>query len=378
MPVYLDNAATTPIDPAVLEAMLPYLTEAFGNPSSIHSGGRQSRAAIERARRMVADLLGASPAEIFFTSGATESNNTAIRQATIQYGIQHIIASPLEHPCVLETIKQLEKEQLVHLHWLSANQKGQHTLAEIGNLLALYPKALLTCMHGNNEIGNINAVEKMAALCAEHNALFHCDAVQTLGYRRFQLNEGGPDYLSGSAHKLHGPKGIGLLYIRAGKAFAPLLRGGSQERNMRAGTENTAGIVGFAKALELAISIQTETLSHLNTLKHKAIENITQSISGAHINGMGAELSESLPHILNIDLPPSEMNEMLVFNMDIEGIACSAGSACSSGSQIGSHVLEALGIPDNRGYLRFSFSKHTTAADIDAAVDALSRVLSRA
>jgi cysteine desulfurase len=378
MPVYLDNAATTPLDPKVLEAMLPYFNEVYGNPSSIHSAGRQSRAAIERARRIVAELLGCAPSEIFFTSGATESNNTALRQATLSFGIQHIIASPLEHPCVLETIKQLEKEGVAKLHWLSVNEKGEHTLAEIATLLTLHPNALVTCMHGNNEIGNQNPIEEIALLCAEHRALFHCDAVQTLGHLRFNLNEGGPDYISGSAHKLHGPKGIGLLYIRAGKAFAPMIRGGSQERNMRAGTENTAAIVGFATALELAIASQIETTQHLRLLKQKAIHKIQEQITGSSINGLGHHLEQSLPHILNIDLPPSEMNEMLVFNMDIEGVACSAGSACSSGSQIGSHVLEALGTPNNRGYLRFSFSKYTTESDINLAIDALSRVLSRA
>jgi cysteine desulfurase len=370
MRVYLDNAATTALDPLVLEAMMPYFTTHFGNASSIHGHGRETRSAIEIARKKIADLLNTTAAEIFFTSGGTEADNTAIIGAVENHSIKHIITSRLEHHAVLHTVQYLEKLQRVSVHYVDVNELGVINLAHLESLLQEFPKALVSLMHGNNEIGNILDLKKVGALCHSYNALFHSDTVQTIGHYPLHLYSLPIDFIAGSAHKFHGPKGIGLLYLKSGSSINPYLHGGAQERNMRGGTENTAAIVGMAKALELSYQRMEEDRVHITALKKYMIGELN-GIPGLLFNGESANIDNSLMHILNVSLPPSENNEMLVMNLDIAKISASAGSACTSGTNIGSHVLEAIGAKDDWGYVRFSFGRNNTKEEIDYCIQTL-------
>jgi cysteine desulfurase len=370
MRVYLDNAATTALDPLVLEAMMPYFTTHFGNASSIHGHGRETRSAIEIARKKIADLLNTTAAEIFFTSGGTEADNTAIIGAVENHNIKHIITSRLEHHAVLHTVQYLEKLQRVSVHYVEVNELGVIDLAHLESLLIAFPKALVSLMHGNNEIGNILDLKKVGALCQSYNALFHSDTVQTIGHYPLHLYSLPIDFIAGSAHKFHGPKGIGLLYLKSGSNINPYLHGGAQERNMRGGTENTAAIVGMAKALELSYQRMEEDCVHITALKKYMIGELN-GIPGLLFNGESANTDNSLMHVLNVSLPPSENNEMLVMNLDIAKISASAGSACTSGTNIGSHVLEAIGAKDDWGYVRFSFGRNNTKEEIDYCIQTL-------
>jgi cysteine desulfurase len=370
MRVYLDNAATTALDPLVLEAMMPYFTTHFGNASSIHGHGRETRSAIEIARKKIADLLNTTAAEIFFTSGGTEADNTAIIGAVENHNIKHIITSKLEHHAVLHTVQYLEKLQRVTVHYVEVNELGVVDLAHLESLLIAFPKALVSLMHGNNEIGNMLDLKKVGALCHSYNSLFHSDTVQTIGHYPLHLYSLPIDFIAGSAHKFHGPKGIGLLYLKSGSSINPYLHGGAQERNMRGGTENTAAIVGMAKALELSYQRMEEDRVHITALKKYMIGELN-GIPGLLFNGESANLDTSLMHVLNVSLPPSENNEMLVMNLDIAKISASAGSACTSGTNIGSHVLEAIGAKDDWGYVRFSFGRNNTKEEIDYCIQTL-------
>jgi len=370
MRVYLDNAATTALDPLVLEAMMPYFTTHFGNASSIHGHGRETRSAIEIARKKIADLLNTTAAEIFFTSGGTEADNTAIIGAVENHNIKHIITSRLEHHAVLHTVQYLEKLQHVSVHYVEVNELGVIDLAHLESLLIEFPKALVSLMHGNNEIGNILDLKKVGALCHSYNTLFHSDTVQTIGHYPLHLYSLPVDFIAGSAHKFHGPKGIGLLYLKSGSTINPYLHGGAQERNMRGGTENTAAIVGMAKALELSYQRMEEDRIHITALKKYMIGELN-GIPGLLFNGESANIDASLMHVLNVSLPPSENNEMLVMNLDIAKISASAGSACTSGTNIGSHVLEAIGAKDDWGYVRFSFGRNNTKEEIDYCIQTL-------
>ncbi|WP_018341855.1 cysteine desulfurase family protein [Cytophaga aurantiaca] len=370
MRVYLDNAATTALDPLVLEAMMPYLTNHFGNASSIHSHGRETRSAIEIARKKIADLLNTTAAELFFTSGGTEADNTAIIGAVDKHDIKHIITSKLEHHAVLHTVQYLEKLNRVTVHYVEVNELGVIDLAHLESLLKTYPNALVSLMHGNNEIGNILDLKKVGELCQNYKAFFHSDTVQTIGHYPLHLYSLPVDFIAGSAHKFHGPKGIGLLYLKSGSAIYPYMHGGAQERNMRGGTENTAAIVGMAKALELAYQRMEEDRVHITALKKYMIGELN-GIPGLLFNGESANTEKSLMHVLNVSLPPSENNEMLVMNLDIAKISASAGSACTSGTNIGSHVLEAIGAKDDWGYVRFSFGRNNTKEEIDYCIQTL-------
>ncbi|ABG60718.1 cysteine desulfurase family protein [Cytophaga hutchinsonii] len=370
MRVYLDNAATTALDPLVLEAMMPYLTDHFGNASSIHGHGRETRSAIEIARKKIADLLNTTAAEIFFTSGGTEADNTAIIGAVEKHNIKHIITSRLEHHAVLHTAQYLEKLHRVSVYYVDVNEKGVIDLAHLESLLQQYPNALVSLMHGNNEIGNILDLKKAGDLCHQYKALFHSDTVQTIGHYPLHLYSLPVDFIAGSAHKFHGPKGIGLLYLKSGSAIYPYMHGGAQERNMRGGTENTPAIVGMAKALELAYQRMEADRNHITGLKKHMIEELNK-IPGLLFNGESADIDKSLMHVLNVSLPPSENNEMLVMNLDIAKISASAGSACTSGTNIGSHVLEAIGAKDDWGYVRFSFGRNNTKEEIDYCIKTL-------
>lgn len=368
MRVYLDNAATTALDPAVLEAMLPYMTDHYGNPSSTHTHGRQTRAAIEQARKKVAELLNVTPSEIFFTSGGTEADNTAIRCSIDSHNIQRVISSQLEHHAVLHTLQELEKQQKIQLDWVEFDEKGSIDFNHLEELLHQPERALVSLMHGNNEIGNLTDIQRVGELCAEHNAIFHSDTVQTMAHYPLNLKEIPVHCIAGSAHKFHGPKGVGVLYIAKDHKICPLLHGGSQERSMRGGTENLYGIVGLAKALELSYARLEEHTQHIRGLKQQMVDRLCEEIPEVQFNGLSDDPDNSLYTVLNVSLPPSEDNSMLLFNLDLQQISASGGSACTSGAQSGSHVLKALNCDPQRGAVRFSFSRHNTQNDIDHTV----------
>lgn len=369
MKVYLDNAATTPLDKEVLEAMLPYLQEHFGNPSSIHSFGRKTRAAIEGARKTVAKYLNVSPAEVFFTSGGTEAINTAIRSAVEDLGVKHIITSKIEHHAVLHSAEAMEHSGKAKVHFVRLDDLGHVDLSHLEELLAAHPNALVTLMHANNEIGNLLPMKKVGELCEKYKALFHCDSTQTMGHYKMDLASINVHLVNGAAHKFHGPKGIGFLYVSNKVKLHPLIHGGSQERNMRGGTENLYGIVGLGKAFEVAHRDMEEHQRHIQGLKTRMIQALEKNIPGIEFNGDAK--GSSLYTVLNVHFPSTENAEMMLFNLDIAGIAASGGSACTSGSNQGSHVLKALGKDMNRPSIRFSFSKYTTAEEIDYCVNKL-------
>lgn len=374
MRVYFDNAATTPLDPEVFEAMKPMLLEKFGNPSSIHSHGREARAAIEKARRTIANLLNASPGEIFFTSGGSEADNMAIRSGVRTYGIKNAITDPLEHHAVLHSMDCINKELGVNVDYLNVDGKGNIDLAQLEDLLKNNSQTLVSVMHANNELGNKNPIEEIGALCKKYDALFHCDTVQTMGHFPHNVRELGIDFLVGSAHKLHGPKGVGFIYVNDDRKIDQLLHGGSQERGMRGGTENVSGIIGMAKAMELAYAKMQEHRDHVTGIKTRMIEKLTSSIDGVEFNGNCADLDNSLYTVLSVSLPESDISEMLLFNLDIAGISASGGSACTSGANAGSHVLEGIDANPNRPTVRFSFSKFSTNEEVDFVVDTLAKM----
>ncbi|GAA4445874.1 cysteine desulfurase family protein [Nibrella saemangeumensis] len=373
--VYLDNAATTRLDPDVLEAMLPWMTENFGNPSSIHGHGRIVRSAIEKARKTVATLLNTSPSELFFTSGGTEADNTAIRSAIETYGLTHAITSPIEHHAVLHTLEHMAQQGTIQLSLVRIDEKGDIDLTHLETLLHNNPRSLVSLMHGNNEIGNLLDLNAVGTLCKQYDAIFHCDTVQTMGHFRHNLQQLKTDFIVGAAHKFHGPKGVGFLYVNANNRIHPFIYGGAQERNMRGGTENVYGIVGLAKALEIAYRDMDEHRRHIEGLKQRMIDRLREKIDDVRFNGNSADLSNSLYTVLSVSLPASDISDMLLFNLDIAGISASGGSACSSGTNVGSHVLSALpGIDPDRGNIRFSFGKYNTADEVDFAVDTLAGV----
>ena len=372
--IYFDNAATTAIDPQVLEAMLPYLHNNYGNPSSIYSFGRETRLAIENARKTVAKILNAHPAEIFFTSGGTESSNTAITASVRDLGCKHIITSPIEHHATLHTVEYLDTRDEAKVSYVNVLSSGHIDLEHLEQLLtAGTEKTLVTLMHANNEIGNITDLHAVGNLCKQYNAIFHSDTVQTIGHFPFDLRNTPVHFISGSAHKFHGPKGAGLLYINENVHIKPYIHGGGQERNMRAGTENVYGIVGFAKALELATANHEEESSYIKDVKYYLIDKLKKNIKGLSFNGDSMGLSNYT--VLNVSVPKSEKTEMLLFNLDMEGICASGGSACTSGAQQGSHVIRAINSNPNQIPVRFSFSKYNTKAEADVLVEKLKEMM---
>ncbi|GGG46469.1 cysteine desulfurase family protein [Hymenobacter glacieicola] len=377
MNVYFDNAATTPLDPEVLDAMLPFMRDHFGNPSSIHGHGRQVRAAIENARKTIAHLINAAPAEIVFTSCGTEADNYAAFGSVRTLGLTHAITSPLEHHAVLHTLQALQKAGDIQLSYVRHDAQGRFDLAHLEELLATHPRTFVSLMHANNEIGNLNDIVAIGELCAQYNAVFHTDTVQTMGHYPHNVQQLKANFLVGSAHKFHGPKGIGFLYRRSGLLVDALIHGGSQERNQRAGTENVYGIIGLAKALEIAYRDMATHQRHIQGLKDRFIEKLRTEIDGVEFNGTSAEADKSLYTVLSVSLPPSELNEMLLFNLDINKVSVSGGSACTSGANAGSHVLSALNADPDRGTIRFSMSKYNTAEEVDYAVEQLAKMYRR-
>lgn len=373
MKVYLDNAATTPIDPEVFEAMTPFLTDYFGNPSSTHSHGRIVRAAIEKARKLVADLLNCTPGEIFFTSGGTEADNTILRSTIKTHGLKHAITSSIEHHAVLHTLQKIANNGKIELSLVNLDSQGHVDLDHLQELLAKEPKSMVSLMHGNNEIGNLNPIEEIGSVCADHGAYFHSDTVQTMGHFEHDLSALKLHGLAAGAHKLHGPKGAGFMYINKASKIHPFIIGGSQERSMRGGTENVSGIIGTATALEVAYRDMEDHHNHIQGIKDRMISKLTETIVEVEFNGDSAIANNSLYTVLNVSLPESPDNDMLLFNLDLAGISASGGSACSSGASIGSHVLSALNSDPLRGAVRFSFSKFTTEEEVDYAVEQLAK-----
>lgn len=373
--IYFDNAATTPLDPEVLEAMLPYMREHFGNPSAIHAYGRKTRAAVEQARRSVAALLNCAPGEIIFTSGGTEADNMVLNCAVRDLGVKHIITSRIEHHAVEYTAEAIGRSGDAKIHWVRLEADGKPDLAHLEELLrgTNGEGTLVSLMHANNEIGTRLDLSAVGNLCRKYGALFHSDTVQTMGHYTFDLETLPIDFIACAAHKFHGPKGVGFLYMRNGATLKPLILGGSQERNMRAGTENIYGIVGLAKAMELAYEDLDGHHRHIQGLKDRMKRKLMAEVPGIGFNGDTSE--EALYTVLSVRFPDDGKGEMLIYNLDIEGIACSGGSACSSGSNKGSHVLGAL-YPERTGAnIRFSFSRFSTTEEVDHVVDTLKRIL---
>ncbi len=372
--IYLDNAATTALDPLVLEAMMPYLTSHFGNPSSIYSYGRESRMGIENSRKTVAKLLHAHPAEIFFTSGGTESSNTAITAAVRDLGCKHIISSKIEHHATLHTVNYLHKNGEASVSFVKLLDNGHIDLVHLEELLSgSSEKTLVTLMHANNEIGNMIDLHRVGNLCRKYAAIFHSDTVQTVGHFPFDLRNTPIDFITGSGHKFHGPKGVGILYINEQIKIKPFINGGSQERNMRAGTENLYGIVGFAKALELASENHEFDKEKIQGLKFYMMEALEKNIPDIRFNG--DPKGSSLYAVLSACFPKTDKSEMLLFNLDINNICASGGSACTSGADQGSHVIRGIKNDSNRVTVRFSFCKHNTTSEIDQVVEKLKEMI---
>ena len=373
--IYFDNAATTKLDEEVLQEMMPYLTENYGNASSIYKIGRESRKAVETAREKIAKVLNCKPNEIYFTAGGSESDNTAIKgiaRANKNKG-NHIITSKIEHPAVLETCKELEKEGF-EVSYISVDENGIINLEELKNTIKP-TTILITVMFANNEIGTIQPIAEIGQIAKENNIYFHTDAVQAVGSIKIDVQKLNIDSLSLSGHKFYGPKGIGALYVKTGVRFEKLIAGGHQERNKRAGTENVAGIVGIGKALELAYDNLDEHNEKIRKLRDYYVEQVKEKIPYIKING---DMEKRLPGNSNISFRFIE-GEGLLLNLDLKGICASSGSACTSGSLDPSHVLLAIGLPHEiaHGSLRITIGKYNTKEEVDYLVENLVEIVNR-
>jgi cysteine desulfurase len=372
--IYFDNAATTALDNEVLAEMMPYLSEKFGNPSSIYSYGRETKQAIENARKKIAKILNADPGEITFTSGGTESTNTAINAAINDLGCTHVISSPIEHPATLRNVEYLGNSGKARVSWVKLTNNGHIDLNDLEQLLAnATEKTLVTLMHANNEIGNLLDLKAASEICSKYHAIFHSDMVQTVAHYPIDLRNTYIHFISGSGHKFHGPKGIGILFVRNDKHIQPLIRGGSQERNMRGGTENLYGIVGFGKALELADSRMHSDSEYIQGIKSYMTQQLKAHFPNITLNG-DVE-GRSLYTVINASFPKSDKTDMLLFNLDMAGVCVSGGSACSSGASSVSHVIKALHkeAANEHVPIRFSFSRHSTKQEVDQVIDILKK-----
>lgn len=375
MKAYLDNAATTPIDEQVIELMTSVMRETYGNPSSIHAQGRKAKTLIEQARKSIAKTLGVAPGEIFFTSCGTEADNMALYCAVNDLGCTHIITAKTEHHAVLYTAEHLAKKHNLNLSYVEQDKKGITNLEHLKELLESRKdeKTIVALMHANNEIGTLLDVQAVGDLCQEYGAYFLSDTVQTIGHLPVEPKKWGAHFLSASAHKFHGPKGVGFIYVDENVLVKPMFLGGSQERNLRAGTENIASIVGMAKALELAVAEMDELKEKISALRLHMLNRLQDEIPGVVFNG---DYEGNANYIsLSAGFPVTTESDMLLFNMDIAGIAASGGSACSSGSNTGSHVLRALDVNLDKVNIRFSFGKHTTKEEVDYAVDKVAELV---
>ena len=373
MRVYLDNAATTPIAPEVIDAMIPVLKDGFGNPSSTHFYGRQTKALIETSRRTVAKILNCQPSEIIFTSGGTEADNMALYSSVHQMGVKQIITSSIEHHAVGHTAEAIEKAGLAKVSLVKIDEKGNVDLADLERLLQSGEKTLVSLMHANNEISTLLPLKQVSELCKRYGAYFHSDTVQTLGHYDFDLKELGIDFITCAAHKFHGPKGIGFLYINKSIKCEVLIHGGSQERGLRGGTENVHGIVGLAKAVELAYEDVKGHQEHVQSLKSYMIDELKKLFSDVYFHGE-TNPEKSLYTVLNVSFPRTDKSGILLFTLDLKGVAVSGGSACTSGATKGSHVLEGIKADTSRPNVRFSFSRYTTKEEIDFALTQIKSV----
>ena len=373
MKVYFDNAATTPMHPEVVKVMADMMLHNYGNPSSIHAQGREVKTLVEDARRTVAKLMGCTPGEICFTSGGTEADNMAIRQSVVSLGVKNIITSAIEHHAVLHTVEELAHQGKINMHLVNLTPNGHVDVVHLEELLKNNTNALVSLMHSNNELGNMIDLEQIGNLCKSYNALFHSDTVQTVGHQPLDLSKLNVHFIAAGAHKFNGPKGVGFIYINSNVKLHPFITGGAQERNMRGGTENVYGIVGLAKALELSLAHMEEDKKRLQELKNYFIAQLKENIPGIAFNG-DAEGTSSYT-VLNVSFPPSPVGEMLLFKLDIDGICASGGSACSSGSDVGSHVLKAIGANRERAAVRFSFGSSNTTAEVDYVIERLKVML---
>ncbi len=374
MQVYLDNAATTPLDSEVISEMTGFMNAFYGNPSSTHSKGRQARVELEKARKKIAALIGAKEKELIFTSGGTEANNAVLTSLVHTNKVKRIISSPIEHHSILDTLTWLKRNTGVDIIYLKVDSKGNLDIEQLENLLQQNTQTLVSLMHANNEIGNLLDINLIGNLCRKHNALFHSDMVQTLGHYSIDLNSLPIDFVTASAHKIHGPKGVGFLYINSKTAkLSAFMHGGTQERGIRGGTENNIGIIGMAKAYDVALKAQEKDKQHVLKLKERMKSGLANNISRLSFNGNSGNLESSLYTLLNIKFPAIK-DETLLLSLDIEGVMLSEGSACSSGASKGSHVLEAINKgDDNSTNLRISFSKMNTIAEIDYAIEIISK-----
>ncbi|NJB84947.1 cysteine desulfurase [Lewinella marina] len=371
--IFLDNAATTPIDPEVLTAMVEVMQSTFGNPSSIHAEGRKARSLIEAARKTVANALNCSIGEIFFTSGGTEANNMALKNAVRDLGVKRIISSPLEHHCVLHSLEAIAATGAAEVEMVNIDERGHVDLADLRRRLEEQSAdTLVSLMHSNNEIGNLLPLQEVADLCGEFGVYFHCDTVQTMGYFPIDLEKTRVSFLSGSAHKFYGPKGVGFVYINNDNHIKPYLDGGAQERNMRGGTENVYGIVGLAKALERAVEEREERRNQMESVKQYMMERLREVYPEVRFNG---DPCRSHYKVLSVSFPESPKGDLLLMNLDLAGISASGGSACSSGIDVGSHVVGHLHPDSKRHTIRFSFSHHNTREQVDYVVEKLAAML---
>ncbi|MCE7042645.1 cysteine desulfurase family protein [Dyadobacter sp. CY312] len=374
MEIYCDNAATTAIDPEVIQAILPYLTSNYGNPSSGHWAGRKVKEAIAAARQTVANLIGASAEEIFFMSGATEANNLALTGAIKANDISHVITSKIEHKAVLQRLALHEKAGDIEISYVKLDDFGNVDLRHLENLLDANPQTLISLMHGNNEIGNITDITAIGELAKRYNAVFHTDTTQTMGKITYNVGESNIDFLVGSAHKFHGPKGVGFLYINKRNKIRPIIVGGGQEKGQRGGTENVAGIVGLAKALEVAYKSRAVVQNHVSVLKRYFISNLDDlTIGGITFNGESRSATKGLGNIVSVAFPCLSSGS-LVKQLDILGIAVSGGSACSNLADGGSHVISTIYRNPDKEIVRFSFSKFNTLEEIDYIIKSIIRI----
>lgn len=375
MKVYLDNAATTRVDDEVIEVMFDVLKNAYGNPSSIHAFGRQSKVILEESRNQIANFINAQPGEVFFTAGGTEADNMVIRCAVEELNVNHIITSEIEHHAVLDTSKVVTSMKDVRLSFVEHDDQGYVSIPSLVRLLEEHKDdtILVSLMHANNEIGNLIPLKEVATLCKNHGVYFHSDTVQTMSHYKFDVRDLEIDFLTCSAHKFHGPKGVGFLFVNSAVAFKPMITGGSQERKMRAGTENIHGIVGLAKAMEVAHRDMEHHAEHIMGLKQYMMGQLQEHVPGVRFNG--DPKGNSLYTVLNVSFPSSAIDEMFLYNLDIEGVAVSGGSACSSGSNLGSHVLKGIGADMDRPSIRFSFGKYNTKEEIDYTIKLIKELL---
>jgi cysteine desulfurase len=373
MNVYLDNAATTPVAPEVVEAMIPVLYHHFGNPSSTHAFGRQAKALLETSRRSIAQALNCAPSELIFTSGGTEADNMALHAAVTQLGVKRIITTSIEHHAVGHTAEALKVSDSIEVVYLALDAKGNVNLQELEQLLQVPTPTIVSLMHANNEIATMLPLEHVAKLCRQYGAYFHSDTVQTMGHYHFDLAALDIDFITCAAHKFHGPKGIGFLYVNKKTRVNPLIHGGSQERGLRGGTENIAGVVGLAKAIELAYTDLEAHQNHVWGLKSYMISRLQALFPEVLFHGE-TSYEKALYTVLNVCLPATAKAGLLLFTLDLKGVAVSGGSACTSGATKGSHVLEGIGADMSRPNARFSFSRFTTKEEIDYALQQIEEV----